>query len=501
MQEQIMELQKSHPIILVDGVFFQLYQTGIARVWRSLFEEWSNSIFREHIIVLDRMGTAPKFPGIKYITLPQYDYHDIDTDRELLQQVCDGEDADLFISSYYTTPTRTPSVFMAYDMIPEMLGWNLESPMWQEKNHAIQNALTYISISENTSRDLVKCFPNISPKSVTVAKCGVNHKIFSPLSQEEINHFRKRYGINKPYFILVGAGSGYKNSILFFQAFSQLTSSGGFDIVITGSGGLLLPEFRDHTSGSTVYMLQLSDEELAIAYSGALALIYPSKYEGFGMPIIEAMACGCPVITCPNGSIPEAAGDAAIYIKDDDVNGMADAICEVQKPSIRTSLITNGLAQSKQFSWAKMAQIVSSALLDATLLSLNLQEINLIIFPDWTQPEEVISLNVEQVIKALANYSRREQTTLLIYVNNIATEDAELFLSSIMMNLLIEENLEITNSLVISLVADLADIQLEVLLPKIRARIILAQEDQKILQRIPLEKIPSCQLDSLIDLD
>ncbi len=114
-------------------------------------------------------------------------------------------------------------------------------------------------------------------------------------------------------------------------------------------------------------MLQLSDEELALAYSGAMALVYPSKYEGFGMPVLEAMACGCPVITCPNASIPEVAGDAAIYVNDDDVDGLANALCEVQKPSIRNSLIAAGLAQAKKFSWSKMAQTVSSALIDTTL--------------------------------------------------------------------------------------------------------------------------------------
>ncbi|WP_442946591.1 glycosyltransferase [Nostoc sp. 'Peltigera malacea cyanobiont' DB3992] len=86
------------------------------------------------------------------------------------------------------------------------------------------------------------------------------------------------------------------------KLFSQLAISYGFDIICTGIGGLLAPEFRTYTSGSIVHMLQLSDEELALAYSGAVALVYPSKYEGFGMPILEAMACGCqlsPVLMPP----------------------------------------------------------------------------------------------------------------------------------------------------------------------------------------------------------
>ncbi|HEY9607066.1 MAG TPA: methyltransferase domain-containing protein, partial [Allocoleopsis sp.] len=360
--------------IVIDGVFFQLYQTGIARVWRSLLEEWSENGFARHLIVLDRAGrTAPQISGIQYRAVPPYDYGRTDADREMLQQVCDEEGADLFISTYYTTPLSTPSVFMAYDMIPEVLGANLDSPMWREKHHGIQHASAYLAISGNTARDLVKFFPHISPESVKVAPCAVKSTFF-PAHVEEVNSFKTKYGISKPYFMGVGAGSGYKNTILFVKAFAQLCSRNGFDIVFTGSGSLLDTELRAYTSGTVVHMLQLSDEELRAAYSGAVALVYPSKYEGFGLPILEAMACGCPVITCPNASIPEAAGEAALYVNDDNVNEMADALCDVQKPGIRNSLIAAGLEQAKKFSWSKMASIVSSALIEATLVPLKLKD-------------------------------------------------------------------------------------------------------------------------------
>ncbi|MBE9037329.1 glycosyltransferase [aff. Roholtiella sp. LEGE 12411] len=480
--------------IIIDGVFFQLYQTGIARVWKSLLEEWANNGFGKHIVILDRAETAPKIPGIRYRSVPHYDYNNTDNDREMLQQLCDEEGADLFISSYYTTPTTTPSVFMAYDMIPEVMGWNMNNPMWREKHKAIQHASGYIAISEHTAHDLVSCFTDIPVNSVTVAHCGVK-STFSPAKTEEVNALKSKYGITKPYFILVGGGSGYKNSTLFFQAFSQLTSSYGFDIVFTGSGGLLAPEFRAYTSGSVVYMLQLSDEELITAYSGAVALVYPSKYEGFGMPIIEAMACGCPVITCPNASIPEVAGEAVIYVNHDDVDELVNALCEVQKPGVRTSLITAGLAQAKKFSWAQMAQSVSSALIDATLVALNLKEINLIVFPDWSQPEELIGLELERVIRIISIHPNSEKTTLLINTGSISAEDAEMFLSSVAMNLLVQEDLDITEGLEVSLVAKLADIQWEALLPRIHARIILEYEDTNALSQAKAETLISYEIE------
>lgn len=490
LQEKSINKEKLSPKIIIDSVFFQLYQTGIARVWKSILQEWVNNGFAKHITVLDRSNTAPKIPGIRYCTISPYDYSNTDADREMLQQICDEEGTEVFISTYYTTPTTTPSVFLAHDMIPELMGWDLNHPMWREKHQGIKHATAYIAVSENTAHDLVKYFPDIALDSVVVAKNGVDHNTFAVATQEKINQFKIKYGIVKPYFLLVGAGGSYKNSILFFQAFSQLASSYGFDIVCTGSGGVLAPEWRTYTSGSIVHMLQLSDEELATAYSGALALVYPSKYEGFGMPVAEAMACGCPVITCPNASIPEVAGNAAIYVNDNDVEGLVNALCEVQKPSIRKSSIAAGLEQAKQFSWSKMAKTVSSVLIETTLLRLRLRETNLIIFPDWSQLEEVLGLELEQVIKDIATHPNNQSITLLIDTSNIATEQAELFLSSVAMNLLMQEDLNIAEDLEISLVGQMADIQWDALRPRIKARMSLPHENTDAIVQVQAENLP-----------
>lgn len=478
--------------IIVDSAGFQLDSNEISSIWISLLEAWVENDFAKYIVVADRAGTAPKIPGIWYRTVPPYDHGTPEADREMLQQICDEEGAKLFISSYYTTPISTPSVFMACDMIPEIMEWNLGHPMWQGKHYAIQQASTYIAISENTARDLVKFFPQISPESVTVAPCGVK-STFLPASLEEINSFKIKYGISKPYFILAGADSGYKNSILFFKAFSKLYSRQGFEIVCNSSG-VLLEEFRSHSSGSVVHMLQLSDEELRAAYSGAVALVYSSKYEGFGLPVLEAIACGCPVITCPNASIPEVAGEAALYVNDEDVDGLIDALCDVQKPKVRNSLIAAGLEQAKKFSWSKMAKTVTSALMDATLLPLNLKDINLIIFPDWLQPEELLCLELQRVIGALATHPDSNQITLLVDSRNISNEDAALILSSITMNLLLQEDLDVTEGLEISLIGKLGEIQWEALLPRIEARIVLKHENEQAIAQVGAKAIPSWQL-------
>ncbi|HAG79693.1 MAG TPA: hypothetical protein DCL61_00680 [Cyanobacteria bacterium UBA12227] len=494
------EIQSESPSIILDGIFFSQSQTGIARLWHSLLEEWAESGFYKYIVVLDRNDTAPKISGIRYHKVLTSKDNGSDYERQILQYVCDQEGADLFISTYYTTPLSTPSVFMAYDMIPEVLGWDLRHTMWQKKHQAIEHAAAYIAISENTARDLVKFFPNISPDSITVAHCGVKNS-FKPANLEEINGFKTKYGISKPYFILVGIG-GYKNSILFFQAFAKLFSKQGFEIVCTGSGyGYVLDDkLRAYTSGIVVHMVQLSDKELRLAYSGAVALVYPSNYEGFGLPILEAMACGCPVITCPNASIPEVGGESVLYVNDEDVNGLANALCDVQKPELRKSLIEAGLKQAKKFSWSKMARIVSSALIEATLLRLNLKETNLIIFPDWCQPEELLISDLEQMLKAIALHPDHRQITLLVDTTDIADEDATLLLSSVALNLFMQEDLNLGEGLEISPVGKLGVIQWEALLPRIDARIRLEYENTEAIAQLGAEGIPSYQLDTFSEI-
>ncbi|WP_334311107.1 glycosyltransferase [Anabaena sp. CS-542/02] len=474
--------------IIIDGVFFQLNNTGIARVWRSLLEEWANTEFADHILVLDRANTAPKVSGIRYLTIPAYDYNNTAADKQMLQQVCNQEQADLFISSYYTTPITTPSVFMAYDMIPEVMGADLDRPMWREKHYAIEHASAYIAISHSTARDLVKYFPQIALESVAVAHCGVSRS-FTP-GTVELRAFKYKYGIGKPYFLLVGADAySYKNGILFLKAFSQLANSEGFDLIMTGFGGVFPPELREYTSGSAVHLLRLSDEELAIAYSGAVCLVFPSKYEGFGMPILEAMACGCPVITCPNASLPEVGGTAVIYVNDDDIDGMANALCELQKPSVRQSLISGGLAQSQKFSWGQMGRVVSWSLINASLLGLKLRDINLIIFPDPEQSEQCIYEELVRVITGLENHPDCGKMTLLVNASKFPPHLTRAFTEQ-----LCEEEEE---GLQISVVGKLSRMQWEALLPRLTGRIVLAHEDGESLGQLQVKNISYYQLDEI----
>ena len=479
-------------IIAIDGVFFQLYRTGIARVWRSLLQEWAEDSFSKYIVVLDRAGTAPKIPGIKYRTVSPCDYDTTNADREMLQQICDEEGADVFISTYYTTPLSTPSVFMAHDMIPEVMEWDLNRPLWQHKHHAIRSASSLIAVSENTANDLVRFFPEISRDSVKVAYCGVD-PIFHPANPQKMEDFKDKYKIAKPYFLVVGLRSGYKNAMLFFQSFAKLENKDSFAIVCVGGGEELEDELVPYVSEKNIYLLpHIEDKDLRLAYAAAVALVYPSKYEGFGLPILEAMACGCPVITCPVASIPEVAGDAALYVNHD-VDEMAIALSDIQNQDVRQSLIAAGFEQARKFSWSQMAKTVSSVLIEATLLTLKLRKTNLIVFPDWCQSEEAMGRELEKIIRTILTHPESQEITLLIDTSNLEEKseiDANLVVSGVVMNLLMQEDLEMAGEPEISLVGKVSELQWQALLPRIQARISLENENQQAITDTKAETLP-----------
>ena len=485
-------VEKGKPIVLLDGVFFQLYRTGIARVWNSLLEKWAENSFGNHIIVLDRAGTASKIAGIRYLTIPAYNYETTDADREMLQQICDEEGADLFISTYYTTPLSTPSVLMAHDMIPEVMEWDLNRPLWQHKHHAIRAASSLIAVSENTANDLVRFFPEISRDSVKVAYHGVD-PIFHPANPQEIEDFKDKYKIAKPYFLVVGLRSGYKNVMLLFQSFAKLENKESFAIVCVGGGEELEDEFVPYVSDQNIYLLpHIEDKDLRLAYAAAVALVYPSKYEGFGLPIVEAMACGCPVITCPVASIPEVAGDAALYVNHD-VDEMAIALSDIQNQDVRQSLIAAGFEQARKFSWSQMAKTVSSVLIEATLLTLKLRKTNLIVFPDWCQSEEAMGRELEKIIMTILTHPESQEITLLIDTSNLEEKseiDANLIVSGVVMNLLMQEDLEMAGEPEISLVGKVSELQWQALLPRIQARISLENENQQAIADTKAENLP-----------
>lgn len=348
--------------ILVDGVFFQLNNTGIARVWEAVIKLLAKNAAHD-IHFLDR-GNAPQFDNVTYIPFPAFWGKDGPADSFLIQDICDEFSIDVFTSSYYTTPISTPMVLMVYDMIPEIFNFDMSHRVWMEKVAAINYAQHYLCISECTRRDLMSLYPEIPYDHTSVAHCGVDTEVFTQRSAEEIAAFKKTHQLDRPYFLFVGSRvqhKGYKNSELFFNALSQIKRA-DFDIFcVGGEPEIEVDVLKRMPAGVRCKRVALSDYDLSLAYGGALSLIYPSLYEGFGMPVIEAMASGCPVITTNRGSLTEAAGDAAYLIDGTSVEEMCIALQNIQNPALRNELRRKGLKHAEKFRWSQMAIALSAS--------------------------------------------------------------------------------------------------------------------------------------------
>lgn len=243
-------------------------------------------------------------------------------------------------------------VFTVHDMqieLSESQGRHaLEQTGLKQKAGADADRIVCVSI--NTQKDLERLVPAAKGKTSVVY-----------LGSSLGNSVREVFG-SPPYFLVVGNRHGYKNGRLVMESFARLAddfpsvrlklcggkpagSDGEFDF--EGSEKIL----------SRIDWVQLDDNGLAAAYGAALALLYPSDYEGFGLPVLEAMRCGCPVITTRVSSLPEVGGDAVLYIEPRNGAQLSQQMRRLlHEPDLREELSKAGLARSDQFSWQGAAR-------------------------------------------------------------------------------------------------------------------------------------------------
>jgi glycosyltransferase involved in cell wall biosynthesis len=238
---------------------------------------------------------------------------------------------------------------------------NLRDRIYLSLDYAgIRRAPAIIAISHTTKRDLVRHL-GIPEERIFVVYHGVDHDLFRPVEERPID---------EPYILFVGSEHPRKNLFTLLKAFKLLK---GMDrrfrhlkLVKVGAAGGGEAPFRERTlkaiaqlglDGDVVFAGVVPDEELPAYYSGAECLVFPSLYEGFGFPVLEAMASGCPVIVSSAGSLPEVAGDAALVVEPLDARALAEAMhALLTDGSLRRRLVQRGLKRASQFSWEKAAR-------------------------------------------------------------------------------------------------------------------------------------------------
>ena len=252
----------------------------------------------------------------------------------------------IFHSLFYRVPKnpRGPVVVHAYDMTHELFGGGAKSIAFKKK--AFGKADLIVAISQSTKNDLVKLYPKINPAKIAVVYLGVSELFFQ---QRELS---KEVG-QRPYILYIGPRNyAYKNFELLLGVFIEKKYFLDFDLMVVGGEKLAKAAGQD-------WLVQKfgDDEGLAKLYSEATALVYPSLYEGFGLPPLEAMASGCPVLASDASSIPEVVGDAALLF---DPNDKQDFIMKLEKitrdEQLQNLLKEKGRERAKQFTWQNMAK-------------------------------------------------------------------------------------------------------------------------------------------------
>jgi glycosyltransferase involved in cell wall biosynthesis len=263
---------------------------------------------------------------------------------------------DLVHETYYAMsrsgPKKSPAVITVYDMIHEKFShyFHKADPTSFLKQLAIKRADHIICISESTKRDLVQLFPAVENK-VSVVHLG-----FSLFELEQKNVLEER-----PYLLYVGSRNGHKNFISLVHAFANSEKlRSDFDLVAFGGGALSAIELDliSNLKFRPMQVRQMSgdDNKLALYYKNASAFVYPSYYEGFGLPPLEAMAQNCPVISSNTSSMPEVIGEAGEYFDPSSTDQIAKAIENVvYSPSRRDELINLGKERLGLFTWSNCA--------------------------------------------------------------------------------------------------------------------------------------------------
>jgi glycosyltransferase involved in cell wall biosynthesis len=233
----------------------------------------------------------------------------------------------------------------------------------------VRAATRIIAVSHHTAHDLNISY-NVPVAKMTVIHNGVDSE-FQPATPDQVAAIRARYSPDRPYLLMVGTLEPRKNHRLALDALAQLKAQGyPHRLLIAGGQGWLFAPIAEAVIAmglvnDVTYTGYVPGEDLPALYSAATCLLFPSQYEGFGLPVLEAMACGTPVVSSNASSLPELAGDATLLIDPDDARALAAAARQlIDKPELAATLCARGLAQARRFTWEAAARQTAELYLD-----------------------------------------------------------------------------------------------------------------------------------------
>ncbi len=278
---------------------------------------------------------------------------------------------DVFFSPTHYAPrfSPVPTVMSVMDLsylyFPDLFKKSDLMQLQSWTAYSVKKAKRVLTISNSSRDDIIKEY-GVESDKVTTIYPGIKDTLSLVPHVYGMNELESKYGISKKFVLFVGTLQPRKNIARLIEAFSTLKTQDaklkGLELVIVGKKGWLYEDIlaapqRLGVEDRVKFLEGVTDEELAIFYKNALCCVLPSLYEGFGLPVLEAMQHGCPVITSNVSSLPEAGGDAALYVDPENVTDIAEKIEKlVNDEKLRHELVEKGYRQVKKFSWEKTAK-------------------------------------------------------------------------------------------------------------------------------------------------
>ena len=303
------------------------------------------------------------YPGNKYIYFQRGDSLDKDTDVVHYPY---------FEPFFLTLPliSENKKIVTVHDLTPLVFPDHFKPGLkgalkWQIQKMALKNADAIITDSESSKKDIVK-YVDIAPAKIKVAYLAAGSEFNVIDSKEKINSVKKKYKLPDKFVLYVGDATWNKNLPRLIEAAFKIN----IPLVMVGKAlvdidvDLKNPWNKDlirvqklaEENKNILRLGFVSQEDLVALYNAAIVFVMPSIYEGFGLPILEAMSCGCPVVASRGGSLPEVVGDAGKYVDPLDVTSIADGIKMVfESVDLQKELSQKGMNQAKKFTWVKTA--------------------------------------------------------------------------------------------------------------------------------------------------
>ena len=368
--------------VVIDGIIYQLQSHGgVSRIFTEILPQICGIDESLHITLFSSgplRQSLPSHPRIHHHTIHSVECllrptrlwgPIIPAAQETARRLWLGRiKGAIWHSTYYTMPYPLsrlpwdgPTVVTVVDMIHERFPQYLSdyAEFHERKRRCIERADKVIAISESTKRDIIE-YLHIPEHKIAVTYLAAS-RVFREVPQDECQRTKDRLGIGKPFILYVGTRGGYKNFRTLLEAYCLWKKRTDFHLIcVGGENGWLKEEEEIINKSGLVDSLRLlnasSDDELRTLYSCSYVFVYPSLYEGFGIPPLEAMACGTPVIVSNTSSIPEVVGDAGLYFQPSSVDDLIHALDRIVDDStLRSELVTRGLDRSKMFAWDKTA--------------------------------------------------------------------------------------------------------------------------------------------------